>query len=126
MRSRLSIGCLLAAWLCANGALLDLEQAYAWARMFTGYVQTLPIGQAAALTLDPRKPCPICRAVQAARDCGAHQPVPAPAAERILFASQRSELVLDRVPARDWARPQPAFAPGRREAVRLRPPRDCA
>ncbi len=126
MRSRLSIWCLLAAWLCANGALLDLEQAYAWARMFAGYVQTLPLGQAAALTLDPSKPCPICRAVQQARDCGAKQPVAAPAAERITFASPSSEVALDRAPERDWARPESAFAPVRREAVRLRPPRDGA
>lgn len=68
MPRRLSIIALFAAWLCASGAMLDVVQVFAWAKMFTRYTQAMPVGEAAAETFDPSKPCRICLAVRRARD----------------------------------------------------------
>jgi hypothetical protein len=64
---------LVVAWLCANGAFLDVVQVFAWGRMFVGYARTLSIAEAAVQTLDPDKPCPICLAVRRAREAEQHQ-----------------------------------------------------
>ncbi len=77
MPRRLSITCLVLAWFCANGALLDVVQVFAWGRMFAGYVETMPVEQALARTFDPGKPCAICLAVCRARTATRH---PRPAA----------------------------------------------
>ena len=56
------------AWLCANGALLDLVQVFAWSRMFAGYTQTMTVGAALRETFDPAKPCELCLGVADAKD----------------------------------------------------------
>jgi len=124
VRRRLIVLSLLAAWLCANGALLDVEQAYAWGRMFAGYVRTIPIAQAAAETFDPAKPCAICRAVQQARQAGPKPVATAPVGQ-LTLACPRADVIVLRPPGRDWAEVASSFAPARREAVRLRPPRSA-
>lgn len=68
MSRRLSIVALFAAWLCASGAMLDLLQVAAWARMFTRYAQSMPVEEAACETVDPQKPCALCLAVRRARE----------------------------------------------------------
>lgn len=68
MFKRVSSICLLFAWLCASGTLLDSIQVFAWGRMFVGYARTMSIAEAAAQTFDPGKPCPICLAVRRARE----------------------------------------------------------
>jgi hypothetical protein len=122
VRCRLVATCLLAAWLCANGALLDVGQAYAWAHMFAGYVRTTPIAQAAAETFDPAKPCAICQAVQQAREASPKPAVTAPAGQ-LTLASQRTEDFFAPTPDRAWGTAPHAFAPVRQEPVFLRPPR---
>jgi hypothetical protein len=64
----LSVAGLLLAWLCAQGALTDAVQVFAWVRMFSGYVQTTTWRAALEQTLDPEKPCEICCAVRKARE----------------------------------------------------------
>jgi hypothetical protein len=59
---------LVIAWLCANGAFLDVVQVFAWGRMFFGNARTMSIAEAAVQTFDPGKPCPICLAVRRARE----------------------------------------------------------
>jgi hypothetical protein len=63
--------------------------------------------------------------VQKARDFGAKPATPA-SAQRLMLASQQTECVLGPPALRDWPLPGATFAPNRREAVRLRPPRSCA
>jgi hypothetical protein len=122
VRRRLIAFSLLGAWLCANGTLLDVEQVYAWGRMFAGYVRTIPIEQAAAATFDPAKPCAICQAVQQARDPSPKQAAPAPAGY-LTLAYQQAEVFLDRPLERSWGKLSIVFAPVRREPVLLRPPK---
>ena len=80
MSRRLPVICLLAAWLCASGAMLDVAQLVAWARMFAGYARTESVLSAARDTFDPARPCAICCAVCRAREAaGQHAPAVPPA-----------------------------------------------
>lgn len=93
MRRHLSVACLLLAWLCATGALLDVAQALAWTRMFVGYARTMSTGQAFSRTFDSGQPCEICLAVQKARATGRKQPpaATAAAAKQIVLVCQPAE-----------------------------------
>lgn len=124
MRRPFSILCLTAAWLCANGVVLDAVQVYAWTRMFTGYMHTTSIERAAAETFDPGKPCPICVVVQKARDSGPKQPATAPVpAARLTLACQGAEKMLIGPQEREWLEQPASLAPARRELVPLPPPK---
>lgn len=109
MSRRLASISLLSAWLCASGAMLDLTQVVAWARMFTGYARTETVAAAAKDTFDPQKPCALCRAVSRARDASErHGPA-------VLSAgSERMVLILDKAPAfvSPSARPEWPQVPG--------------
>ncbi|MFA5057217.1 MAG: hypothetical protein WC485_03820 [Opitutaceae bacterium] len=124
MRRHLSVACLLAAWLCATGALLDVAQVLAWTRMFTGYVHTLPVAQALSRTFDPEQPCALCLAVQKARETGRRQsPPPAvTAGQKVVLISQPAEslapaatpvawLGSDQISASSWLPPVPVPPP---------------
>lgn len=93
MRRLLSVACLLLAWLCATGALLDVTQVLAWTRMFVGYACTMSPGQAISQTFDSGQPCEICLAVQKARETGRKQPpaATAAAAKQIVLICQPAE-----------------------------------
>lgn len=67
MRRGVSIAGLLFAWLCAQGALTDAMQVFAWGRMFTGYARTMTWSAAVRQTFDPNKPCELCCAVREVR-----------------------------------------------------------
>ena len=95
VRRILCASCLLLAWLCANGAVLDLMQVFAWGRMFAGYAHQMPVKTALAETFDPARPCPLCVAVQQARKAGDEpKSVPAPTlAAKLVLISHSSEAV---------------------------------
>ena len=95
MARRLPALSLLLAWLCASGAMLDVAQVAAWARMFAGYVRTESVAAAARETFDPAKPCQICRAVSKARAAAAPRAaVPSAGPEKIILIFERSALLL--------------------------------
>lgn len=125
MRRRLSVTCLLFAWFCATGALLDVAQMFAWSRMFAGYMRTLPAAQALSRTFDPEKPCEFCMAVQKAREAGRkQQPAPTDAAvpKIVLIRQQAGPLVV--VPAVDaWPETNHMFASSWCPPVPVPPPR---
>lgn len=73
MRRHVSIGCLLLAWLCANGAVWDVVQVVAWAKMFHTYSQVMPATEALALTFDGSAPCDMCTIAQDGRDSARSQ-----------------------------------------------------
>jgi hypothetical protein len=68
LRRHVSIAALLLAWLCANGALWDAVQVFAWAKMFRDYSRVMPMAQALALTFDASKPCELCTLAQGGQD----------------------------------------------------------
>jgi hypothetical protein len=116
---------LLLAWLCANGAALDLMQVFAWGRMFAGYAHEMPVETALARTFDPAQPCPLCRAVQAARRAGReHSPAspPVPAAKLILISQPPEAVRPPAVPGRRLDT-GPVGAAVRHDPVPVPPPR---
>lgn len=77
MKKKLAITCLLLAWICANGALLDVVQVFAWGKMFSGYAQTMPVAAALKETFDPAKPCEMCLGVASAKEDFEQKKLPA-------------------------------------------------
>jgi hypothetical protein len=104
MPRRVSIIALFAAWFCASGAMLDVFQVLAWAKMFTQNTQLMPVAEAVVETFDPNKPCPICMAVRRARE-ESRREQPANAAREIekivLTLHEVDPVILDRE-SEDW------------------------
>lgn len=106
MRRRVSTICLLLAWLCANGAVWNVVQMVAWAKMFHGYAQVMPAAQALELTFDGSAPCDLCHISQDAQDT-ARQQLPQDAAlgggaEKILLIADSAPAVVLVPPATAW------------------------
>jgi len=127
VRRYLSINCLLFAWLCAHGALWNVVQVVAWAKMFHDYSESMPAAEALQRTFDGSKPCKLCCIAKTAEDAASQQ-LPREAVlgggvEKLLLISECVPLVV---------LPEPNFAwPGivddngviRKEAVPVPPPR---
>ena len=118
MRRTISTICLLLAWLCANGAVWNVVQVVAWAKMFHDYSQVMPASEALQLTFDGSAPCDLCHLSQDAQDT-ARQQLPTEAAlgggaEKILF-------VADSVPTFVLVAPDSAWPGLVHEAGLVRP-----
>jgi hypothetical protein len=125
MNRRVACAALLCAWLCASGAMLDLAQVVAWARMFAGNVRTETITAAAKETFDPTKPCGICRAISKAREeSESRRPTaPAPSGEKIILIHESpAALALQKIEA-TWPDVNSAGAAKRCSEVPVPPPR---
>ncbi len=126
MRRKLSIGCLLLAWLCANGALLDMVQVVAWGRMFAGYNETMSVGAALRETFDPNKPCELCVGVAEAKETAQQQLPPVPeqsyAAKVVLVCDAPAPIVFSSF-SREWPSALASAGPSRCDPVPVRPPR---
>jgi hypothetical protein len=129
VRRRIAIPCLLLAWLCANGALLDAVQVFAWSRMFAGYAETMPLAAALRTTLDPEKPCELCRDVAQARDDFAQKSTSVPAERlgpKIVLALPPAAVVLIGDPPCGWPDYPAVRASVREDRVPVPPPRAAA
>jgi hypothetical protein len=125
VRNKIASLALACAWLCANGALLDAVQVFAWAKMFTGYTQTMSVATALQKTFDPAQRCEMCDGVAAAKESSRehHPRAVEQSAEKLLLALHRpAPLVFDRAPG-DWPSSLALVAPSRTEAVPVPPPR---
>jgi hypothetical protein len=110
VKRRLPILALLGAWICANGALLDAVQVFAWARMFSQYARTMDAGAALSRTFDPSRPCNLCRTVSRARD---HAKTQLPAAvensgEKLILAFHQPRPVFFLKDPAEWEHDSPA------------------
>jgi hypothetical protein len=125
VRRAFPTACLLFAWICANGAIWDAVQFFAWARMFTGFTQTLSVRAALNETFDATKPCAICCAVAKAREAEQKQ-APQPierSAEKLLLACEPPPRVVIEPPLAEWPDATSRVAPTRTERVPVPPPR---
>lgn len=125
MRKNLSIVGLLFAWLCANGALLDVVQVFAWGKMFSDHTRTLSVGAALRATFDPAKACELCLSVASAKDTAEKQ-LPGQverAADKLLLALHAPARPVFVIPSADWPVTLARVAPSRTEPVPVRPPR---
>ena len=127
MRRRLAIFFLVTAWLCASGVLWDMVQVVAWGRMFAGYAREANVATALRETFDPRRPCPICRAVSQARDTAQRQ-LPQdqnsnPALQKMVFLPEAESGPIVLAVVSDRAEMTPARALTRPVEVPVPPPR---
>lgn len=124
----LSVLCLLLAWLCANGAVLDVMQVVAWGRMFAHYVNDMPVETALTRTFDPGKPCELCLAVQKARAAGREQsPAPTPGSSvKLALISQETEPMAPPAMPRSELEGLPVRGVVRCDPVPVPPPRGVA
>jgi hypothetical protein len=120
-----AIGSLIFAWICANGAVWDAVQVFAWARMFAGYAHTLPVGTALRETFDPGKPCAICMAVARAKEAERKQaprPVERSTAKLVLACETPEKIQIDPLP-HAWPAAPVCAGVIRSEPVPVPPPR---
>ena len=127
MRRHLSIGCLLFAWLCANGALWNVVQIVAWAKMFHDYSATMPTAEALELTFDASKPCKLCCIAKSAEETARKQ-LPREAVlgggvEKLLLIAECAPAVVVPVPDFIWPGVTDDTGLIRKEAVPVPPPR---
>jgi hypothetical protein len=126
VRKPLSIVSLLFAWLCANGALLDAVQVFAWGKMFSENARTMDLREALSATFDPAKACDLCLSVAAAKDtAGQEQPaqVEQASADKLLLALHTPARPFFVSPVADWPETLASVAPSRTESVPVPPPR---
>ena len=127
VRRRISLGCLLFAWLCANGALWNVVQVVAWAKMYHDYAQIMPAARALQITCDGSAPCDPCRLSQSAEET-ARQQLPRDAAlgggmEKILLVAESLPVVVVTAPEFAWPGVGPDAGSTRSDKVPVPPPR---
>lgn len=125
VRRKLSIGCLLLAWLCANGAVWNVVQVVAWAKMFRDYSQVMPAAQALELTFDGSAPCDLCEIAEVGQNATRDPRVPALGGgpEKILLISECVPAPVLVAPAFSWPGVADATGLTRTESVPVPPPR---
>ena len=123
MRRIISILSLSLAWLCANGALWDAVQVFAWGKMVHEYSRFMTLAQAVEITFDGSAPCELCIAVDDATQGQPPEQQVARSHERVLLACQASERVVLTVPEFTWPGVFPDIGLTRTEPVPVPPPR---
>ena len=126
MKKKIAISCLLFAWICANGALLDVVQVFAWGKMFSGYSKNMSVAAALKETFDPAKPCEMCIGVATAKEDLGQKNLPVSVEQnsgKLVLALQASPtFVLVNVPDA-WPSERACTIPIRSESVPVPPPR---
>lgn len=126
MRRPISTLALILAWLCANGALWNVVQVVAWAKMFHDYSQVMPAREALRVTFVDGEACNLCHIAQSAQDTARDQ-LPRDDAlgggDRLVLTFHATPPVV--VTAPDFAWPGLAHEAGltRTDAVPVPPPR---
>lgn len=126
VRRKLSLTCLLLAWLCANGAIWNVVQVVAWVKMYQTYAQIMPATQALKVTLDGSAPCELCTISENGRDQAREQQTPVALASTdklILACHVAATPMVVAAPLENW--PGIAHDAGltRTEPVPVPPPR---
>jgi len=127
VRRTFSIGCLIFAWLCANGALWNVVQVVGWIKMVNDYSATMTTAKALEITFDGSAPCSLCHISQEAEDTARKQ-LPQDAAlgagmEKIVLASESAPVLVVAGPKDSWPGVVHDAGLVRTEAVPVQPPR---
>jgi hypothetical protein len=123
---KLSILCLLFAWLCANGAIWNVVQVVGWAKMFHDYAQVMPAAEAMQLTFSGEAPCDMCNLAQAGQDATRDQQLPAAlggTTEKILLIAECVPAPVLVAPDTSWPGVADAAGLTRTRSVPVPPPR---
>jgi hypothetical protein len=105
--------------------MLDLAQAFAWGRMFTRYMCSESVAEAAKETFDPGKPCALCLAVGKAREASNnHAPaLPSAGAEKLVLIFEGPMEFVAFVAREAWPAVSAPYAPSSFRDVPVPPPR---
>jgi len=122
VRRGFAILCLSFAWFCANGALWDAVQAFAWVRMIQEYSQFMPLARAIQITFDGSAPCDICNLVTEAKQQESGQDV-VRSENRVLLACVVPERIVLSPPPFSWPEGEDAVGIVREIEVPVPPPR---
>lgn len=126
VRRHVSILALCLAWLCANGAIWNVVQVVAWARMFHEFSQVMPAAQALEVTFNGSAPCDLCKITEQARE-NERQQLPQEAAlgasDKLVLACQTPVPVIFSQNDVTWPGIVDATGLLRTEAVPVPPPR---
>ncbi|MES1168532.1 MAG: hypothetical protein ABUL61_05125 [Oleiharenicola lentus] len=126
MRRKISVICLLVAWLFANGVTWNVVQVVAWARMYRDNARIMPATQALQLTFSGEAPCDLCRLADSAKKT-ADQQLPHDAigsgSEKFLLACTVPAPVILLSPDSAWPGVADDTGLTRTDAVPLLPPR---
>jgi len=126
VRHRISITCLLFAWLCANGAVWNVVQVVGWAKMLHDNSRVMSAAKAIQVTFDGSKPCQFCHLSQAAQDTARKQQPSAAdlgSSDKILLAFHVAAPLVLNVPDSTWPGAVHATGLVRTNPVPVRPPR---
>lgn len=126
MRRKLSVLCLLVAWLCANGVTWNVVQVVAWVKMYHDYAQLMPAAQALQLTLSGEAPCDLCHFAATAKDTADQQlphDVLGGGADKFVLACQVPAPVILLPADSSWPGVADDFGRLRTDAVPVPPPR---
>lgn len=123
MRRAVSIVSLSLAWLCANGALWDAVQVFAWGKMVHEYSRFMTLAQAVEITFDGSAPCEICVVVDDAKQSQPPDQQVERSHERVLLACQAPEQVVLTIPEHAWPMIVHDRGRTRTESVPVPPPR---
>lgn len=122
VRRIVSISSLGLAWLCANGALWDAVQVFAWAKMVRDYAQVMPLDKAVAKVFDGSASCELCVVVD---DAKAAQPLQSSERtnEKLVLVCEPAGPIIILAPTDAWPAAPARTALARTQPVALRPPR---
>jgi hypothetical protein len=124
---RVSIIALFLAWLCANGAIWNVVQVVAWAKMFHDYSQVMPATRALEVTFDGSAPCQLCHISQKGQDAAREQ-LPREAVlggglDKLLLLADHVPVVVLTAPDFAWPGVANDAGPTRTGLVPVPPPR---
>ena len=127
VRRNFSIGCLLFAWLCANGALWNVVQVVGWLKMFHDYSERMSPAKAMEITFDGSAPCSLCHISQDAEDTARrqlpHDTEVGSGMEKLLLASEDVVPIVVTAPDFAWPRVRDEIGLSRTNLVSVPPPR---
>lgn len=126
MRRQLSTIALLVAWLCANGAVWNVVQVVAWAKMFHDYSAVMPAHEALRVTFVGGEACNLCHIAQSAQDTARDQSPRDDAlggSDRVVLAFHATPPVVVIAPEFSWPGLANEAGLTRTDAVPVPPPR---
>jgi hypothetical protein len=83
MRKKLPILAMLVAWSVAAGGQWEMLQVFAWAKMFSGYTQTMSLADSWRATFEPENRCPYCMLADAGKQRQENSPA-APTSDSVV------------------------------------------
>lgn len=126
MRRKISTFALLLAWLFANGAVWNVVQVVAWAKMFRDYSVVMPAHEALRVTFVGGEACNLCHIAQSAQDSARDQ-LPREDAlggsDRVLLTFQATPPMVLSAPDTAWPSLENEVGLMRTDTVPVPPPR---